>query len=1511
VGPVANVNDAPVGLPIIQGTLIEDQVLSVDTSGITDADGLGSMGLQWLRNGSAIAAATTSTYTLTQADVGAQISVRVAWTDGQGTGEVVTSAQAGPVLNLNDPPTGAPVIVGTMTEDQTLTLDTSSIADGDGLGGFAVQWLRNGSAIAGATSASYVLSDADVGSSISAEVRWTDAQGTAEMLTSTAGAAVLGINDAPVGLPTISGAPVENQTLTAQTGGLSDADGLGAFSYQWLRNGLALGGATAATYTAGDLDVGALISVRVSYTDNQGTTETVTSGAVGSVLNVNDAPSGLPTVGGTPAEDQILTASTGALADIDGLGSFSYQWLRDGVAIGGATASSYLLGDADVGASIQVQVGWTDGQGTAELVSSAAVGPVLNVNDAPAGAPAIVGTAEEDRTLTLDTSSVADSDGLGSFSIQWLRNGSAVSGATGSTYALGDADVGSLISVRVNWIDAHGTAETLTSATLGPVANVNDAPTGAPSISGTPAEDQTLLAVTGSLGDADGLGSFSVQWLRNGAAVAGANTSTYVLGDADVGAVMQVRVSWTDGFGTSEVLTSAALSPVQPVNDVPAGAPVVLGTPTEDQTLTVDTSSLADADGLGAFSIQWLRNGSVVGGAVAASYTLGDADVGATISARVSWTDGQGTAEMLTSAALGPVANVNDPLEGALWISGLAQEDQTLTAETGALDDADGLGALSVQWLRNGAAIAGATASQYTLGDADVGAMIQVRVQTVDAHGTAESVTSGALGPVQAVNDAPTGQPVIQGQATEDQTLTADLSSIGDADGLGSMQFQWLRNGGAISGATNASYVLGDADVGALVQLQVRYTDGQGAEETLTSAPTAAVAGINDAPSGALQLLGTAAEHQTLTVDTGQIADADGLGPFTYRWLRDGQVIAGAETASYTLTEGDGGTQVTARVSWTDAAGSAEQLDVSTAGRVVEVPSAPVVETVVLQPIAEDSGPRVISQAELLAGARDADGDALVAGQLSIVRGQGSLTANTDGSWTYTPAADDDSSVLFSFEVSDGTSIARAEASLDITPVNDAPTLLPNSSSGDFSWAVQENQDGAIRLVAADRDGAGQALTFALSGGDDLSQFTVDGQNGELRFVRLPDYELPGDHNGDGVYRVEIQVEDASGARTRQVIEVRVQDVNDRPELTLPETVELDAAPESGAVVATASASDQDTGDQLHYRLTDDANGLFVIEQTTGQIRITDAQALRSAVAETYVLTVEVTDAQGSTQRRILSIRVAPSTPAPDAPAMLQPQRLPPGGAPVVDVSSSQAAMRDIIRRVQAASQQSTAVFPSDGAGEPASPASAVGHTWSTLLGEWDAARDSALRSLSAPNRESEPEEASKARVEAPAGETVRASDAQRADALAASETSEKLLLTLAELGGRVWSSGWRSAAHASDDSAIEPHDPRAAEPEGADALVLRLTDPIALTGMGVSLSLVWWLTRVGGLLATSAMVAPAWRQMDLLALVNDRQRVPVRPGERAAAAQAAAPSDAADVLNHDLGRLLPPEPVA
>jgi len=91
------------------------------------------------------------------------------------------------------------------------------------------------------------------------------------------GNAVSGSNNSPVGSPTISGTALEGETLTADTSSIDDADGLGTFSYQWRRGDDDISGATGSSYVLTADDIGYGISVRVSYTDGRGTTETVLS----------------------------------------------------------------------------------------------------------------------------------------------------------------------------------------------------------------------------------------------------------------------------------------------------------------------------------------------------------------------------------------------------------------------------------------------------------------------------------------------------------------------------------------------------------------------------------------------------------------------------------------------------------------------------------------------------------------------------------------------------------------------------------------------------------------------------------------------------------------------------------------------------------------------------------------------------------------------------------------------------------------------------------------------------------------------------------------------------------------------------------------------------------------------------------------------------------------------------------------------------------------------------------
>ena len=908
---VANINDKPSGLVIIDGTVREDQTLTANTDTLADADALPADAegyrYQWQSNTGAnggfenIENATSETYTLGDADVGREVQVMVSYTDDGGMDESLTSTSTAAVENVNDDPSGSVSIDGTVEEDQTLTADIRALQDADGLptlaDAFTYQWQRNTGAndafenIAGETGNTYTLDDADVGREVQVMVSYTDDGGMDETLTSAPTTAVININDEPTGSVSIDGTATEDETLTANTDTLADADALPAdadgYRYQWQRSNESNGfdnipTATSQSYNLGDADVGREVRVQASYTDGNSTPESLTSDATNAVTNINDAPSGSVTIDGTATEDETLTANTDNLADADGLGTLNYQWQSNTGANGAfenienATSQTYILGDNDVGREVQVMVSYTDDGGMDESLTSAATTAVANINDDPTGAVTISGQATEDQTLTAQTDILADDDGLGTLNYQWQRSDGSgdfenIANATGETYSLGDADLGRNIRVVVNYTDGRGTDESSTSDATTTVTNINDDPSGSVSIDGTAEEDQTLTANITALQDADGLptvaDAFTYQWQRNTGAnggfenIAGETGNTYTLDDADVGREVQVQVSYRDQRGADERLISDATPTVTNINDEPTGSVTIDGTVEEDQILTANVDNVTDADGLDTFSYQWQRSDGSGGytniqDASGENYTLGDADVGREVRVEVRYTDGNNTAETVTSDATNAVTNINDAPNGAVIIDGTVEEDQTLTANITALQDADGLpieaDAFTYQWQRNTGAndafedIAGETGNTYTLDDADVGREVQVMVSYTDDGGMDESLTSAATTAVTNVNDAPTGTVTIDGQATENATLTANTGTLDDADGLGALSYQWQRSNDSgdfenIENATSETYTLGDDDVGREVRVVVSYTDDRGMDEPLTSAPTAAV----------------------------------------------------------------------------------------------------------------------------------------------------------------------------------------------------------------------------------------------------------------------------------------------------------------------------------------------------------------------------------------------------------------------------------------------------------------------------------------------------------------------------------------------------------------------------------------------------------------------------------------------------------------------------------------------
>jgi len=431
----------------------------------------------------------------------------------------------------------------------------------------------------GAAPASLIVSSSDEGSDLIANVEFFQFADKAYALSeitldsidsgTTNGSDLSNPNNRkPSGALSIKGKFSQGGTVTA-TNTITDLDGipqagtLGAISYTWYADNTVLEGVNSSSLTLTQDHVGKSISVKASYTDLFGTTETVSSASSTPVLNVNDAPGGTVSISGIATQNQLLTASN-TLTDLDGLGVVSYQWRAGGKDISGATSPTLTLTQAQVGQSISVTASYTDGFGKKESVTSLVTSKVGNVNDLPTGQPAISGTASEDQMLRANTTSIVDADGLGTFKYQWQSSEdgtswSAIKGATSANYKLSDADVGRYVRTSISYTDKMGTNESINSDSTGRVSNVNDKPVGLPMVTGKLVEGEILTANASKITDADGVGSFSYVWQVSSDKLTWSDVATgatFQLNGNSAKQFVQLVVNYTDGNGTLESVKS-------------------------------------------------------------------------------------------------------------------------------------------------------------------------------------------------------------------------------------------------------------------------------------------------------------------------------------------------------------------------------------------------------------------------------------------------------------------------------------------------------------------------------------------------------------------------------------------------------------------------------------------------------------------------------------------------------------------------------------------------------------------------------------------------------------------------------------------------------------------------------------------------------------------------------------------------------------------------------------------
>lgn len=404
------------------------------------------------------------------------------------------------------------------------------------------------------------------------------------------------------------------------------------------------------------------------------------------------------------------------------------------------------------------------------------------------------------------------------------------------------------------------------------------------------------------------------------------------------------------------------------------------------------------------------------------------------------------------------------------------------------------------------------------------------------------------------------------------------------------------------------------------------------------------VVGINDAPvvSAPVQLAAASGARTITAADllaNASDVDGDALSVMGLRIAQGGGTLTALDDGSYRYVPASPhGSSEPVILAYTVSDGHGGSVAQTAQFSVPLSNAAPVVSsTVALSDSAEDTS-RIIMAAALLAGATDADGDALSVSGLHVASGGGTLTDLGDGRYRYDPAHDANGPVVLGYTVSDGYGGSLAQtARFAVTPVNDAPTVASSVTLAD-SAEDTPRAITAAQLLAGASDIDGDALSVSglhiVSGGGTIASNSLGG------------YRYTPAHDANGPVVLGYTIEDGHGGSVAQTAGFTVTPVNDAPTVS-GSVILADSAEDTPRTITAAQllagASDVD-GDALSV------SGLHVVSGG-GTITVLGDGSYRYAPAQDangpVVLGYAIEDGHGGSVAQSAGFTLTPVNDAP------------------------------------------------------------------------------------------------------------------------------------------------------------------------------------------------------------------------------------------------------------------------